>query len=185
MDRRRPPIETSIPSWPPAEFIARPKPGWVLTKAEMTSDAFRGLVIDARAGERYRGEVEPIDPRAGHIPGARSAPFADNLTVGAVPVFRSAGELRAQYAALGAERDEPVVYCGSGVTACHDLLALHIAACGVVSMPARGANGAPTPRCRWRPGRSPQFPKTGPRARRPRPSRSNAGQPRSGTSLPP
>ena len=121
------PLETSIQSWPPAEFVAQPKPGWVLTKAEMTSDAARGVVLDARAGERYRGEVEPIDPRAGHIPGARSAPFADNLTGGAVPVFRSAGELRAQYATLGAERDEPVVYCGSGVTACHDLLALHVA----------------------------------------------------------
>jgi thiosulfate/3-mercaptopyruvate sulfurtransferase len=121
------PLETSIRSWPPAEFVARPRPGWVLTKAEMKSDPAHGLVLDARAGERYRGEVEPIDPRAGHIPAARSAPFADNLTGGAVPVFRSAGELRAQYAALGAERDEPVVYCGSGVTACHDLLALHVA----------------------------------------------------------
>jgi thiosulfate/3-mercaptopyruvate sulfurtransferase len=121
------PLEEWIRSWPPAEFVARPKSGWVLTKAEMTAEAARGLVLDARAGERYRGEVEPIDPRAGHIPGARSAPFADNLTVSAVPVFRTADELRAHYAALGAERGEPVVYCGSGVTACHDLLALHVA----------------------------------------------------------
>jgi thiosulfate/3-mercaptopyruvate sulfurtransferase len=121
------PLETSIRSWPSAEFVARPKPGWVLTKEEMTAEAARGLVLDARAVERYRGDVEPIDPRAGHIPGARSAPFAQNLTGCAVPIFRSAEDLRAQYARLGAERDEPVVYCGSGVTACHDLLALHLA----------------------------------------------------------
>ena len=92
--------------------------------AALPADA---LVLDARAAERYRGETEPIDPRAGHIPGARNAPFAGNLTAGPQPVFRPAAELRARYAALGAADGEPIVYCGSGVTACHDLLALHLA----------------------------------------------------------
>jgi thiosulfate/3-mercaptopyruvate sulfurtransferase len=85
------------------------------------------LVLDARAPERYRGETEPLDPRAGHVPGARNAPFTGNLTGGQVPVFLPPAELRQRYAALGAAEREPVVYCGSGVTACHDLLALQVA----------------------------------------------------------
>jgi thiosulfate/3-mercaptopyruvate sulfurtransferase len=85
----------------------------------------RRLVLDARAPERYRGETEPIDPRAGHVPGARSAPFAGNLTGGAVPVLLPPEELLRRYEALGAAAEPPVVYCGSGVNACHDLLALH------------------------------------------------------------
>src|SRR6185295_5851008 len=85
------------------------------------------LVLDARAAERYRGEVEPIDPRAGHIPGAKSAPFTGNLSSGTAPVFLPAQALRERYAALGAEGREAIVYCGSGVTACHDLLALAVA----------------------------------------------------------
>ena len=81
----------------------------------------------ARRPSAIRGETEPIDPRAGHIPGARSAPFAENLTGGPLPVFRPPDELRARYAALGADARSRIVYCGSGVTACHDLLALHLA----------------------------------------------------------
>jgi thiosulfate/3-mercaptopyruvate sulfurtransferase len=121
------PLETAMPSPAPAAFVARPRPGWVLTKAEMMEARSQDLVLDARAPERYLGEVEPIDPRAGHIPGARNAPFAANLTDGPVPVFRPAAALREHYAALGADRDDPIVYCGSGVTACHDLLALDLA----------------------------------------------------------
>ena len=84
------------------------------------------LLLDARAAERFRGELEPIDPRAGHIPGARSAPFSKphRRRRAALP---APGELRARYDALGAGAREPVAYCGSGVTACHDLLALHLA----------------------------------------------------------
>ncbi len=110
-----------------AAFHPRPRQGFVLTKAEMLARAPAALVLDARAAERYRGELEPIDPRAGHIPGAKSAPYSDNLTEGAVPVFRSPEALREHYAALGADRDVPIVYCGSGITACHDLLALEVA----------------------------------------------------------
>ena len=121
------PLERDVPSVAPAVFPARLRPGWVVTKDEVAARPAGTLLLDARAGERYRGETEPIDPRAGHIPGARSAPFAGNLTSGPVPVFRSPAELRERYATLGAEHGEPVVYCGSGVTACHDLLALHLA----------------------------------------------------------
>jgi thiosulfate/3-mercaptopyruvate sulfurtransferase len=115
-------LETGAVSVPPARFEARLRPGFVVDKAGMLA---RGdaLVFDARAADRYRGETEPIDPRAGHVPGALSMPFAANLTAGGV--FRPPAELRARFAA--AEGREPIVYCGSGVTACHDLLALELA----------------------------------------------------------
>lgn len=83
------------------------------------------LLIDARSGERYRGEVEPIDSRAGHIPGAVNVPFTENLEGG---VFKPADVLRARYEQAGVgTTDETILYCGSGVTACHDLLALSVA----------------------------------------------------------
>lgn len=83
-------------------------------------------LIDARAGERYRGEKEPVDPKAGHIPGAVSAPWAENL--GSDGRFKSPEELRERFAVLGAASEEgAVVYCGSGVNATHDLLAMELA----------------------------------------------------------
>jgi thiosulfate/3-mercaptopyruvate sulfurtransferase len=81
-------------------------------------------VLDARAGERFRGEKEPVDPKAGHIPGALSAPWMDNL--GSDGRFKSPEELRERFAALGAD-DGAVVYCGSGVNATHHLLAMDVA----------------------------------------------------------
>jgi thiosulfate/3-mercaptopyruvate sulfurtransferase len=87
-----------------------------------------GLLLDARAAERYRGEVEPIDPRAGHVPGAVSAPTTENL--GPDGRFRSADELAHRFAARGAVPGTTVgVYCGSGVTAAHEVAAL--AAAGI------------------------------------------------------
>jgi thiosulfate/3-mercaptopyruvate sulfurtransferase len=87
--------------------------------------ARRTLVMDARAPERYRGETEPVDKRAGHIPGAVNAPFSGNLEQGR---FRPPEELRALYERLGAGRaSEVIASCGSGVTACHTLLALELA----------------------------------------------------------
>jgi thiosulfate/3-mercaptopyruvate sulfurtransferase len=85
-----------------------------------------GWLLDARNGERYRGEVEPIDRVAGHIPGALNRPYTDNLAGGC---FLPAETLRAQFAALTGGRDprEVVLHCGSGVTACHNLLAMEIA----------------------------------------------------------
>ena len=121
------PTETVPRGAPPARFVARPREGWVLSKQQVAALPPGSLVLDARASARFRGEMEPVDPRAGHIPGARSAPFEDNLDGGAAPVFLPPAALRARYAALGAEGTEPVVYCGSGVTACADLLALELA----------------------------------------------------------
>ena len=83
-------------------------------------------VIDAREPERYRGETEPIDSVAGHIPTAVSAPTAGNVNPDAT--FLPARALAARFSELGLDPDVPVVsYCGSGVTACHNLLALHMA----------------------------------------------------------
>ncbi len=84
----------------------------------------RGILIDARAGERYRGEVEPVDSRAGHVPGAVSLPTAANLT--AEGRFLSVVELRERFAGPAAAA-EVGVYCGSGVTAAHEIAALQIA----------------------------------------------------------
>jgi thiosulfate/3-mercaptopyruvate sulfurtransferase len=80
-----------------------------------------GVLLDARAAERYRGEVEPVDPRAGHVPGAVSAPTTENLTPGGT--FRT--DLAERFAALGVRPGTTVgVYCGSGVTAAHEVAAL-------------------------------------------------------------
>jgi thiosulfate/3-mercaptopyruvate sulfurtransferase len=85
----------------------------------------RGVpLVDARAGERYRGEREPIDPKAGHIPGARSLPYTENLAPDGR--FKSPDELRRQFRALGVT-DGAVFYCGSGVNATQQLLAMEIA----------------------------------------------------------
>jgi thiosulfate/3-mercaptopyruvate sulfurtransferase len=118
------PMTTEVPEVAPAVFTARLQPGFVVDRGEMAAGPRDRLVLDARAPARYRGDSEPIDLRAGHIPGATNAPYTVNLTEGPLPVFRPAGELRRHYESLGAKDREPVVYCGSGVTACHDLLAL-------------------------------------------------------------
>ncbi|HWW61066.1 MAG TPA: rhodanese-like domain-containing protein [Thermoanaerobaculia bacterium] len=80
-------------------------------------------VLDVRSAPRFRGETEPIDPVAGHIPGAVNLPFTENLRDGA---FKTAEELRGQYETLLGDTpaDHLIVHCGSGVTACHTLLAL-------------------------------------------------------------
>ncbi len=84
------------------------------------------VLVVARAAERYRGEIEPIDPVAGHVPGAVNVPTSTNL--GSDSRFRPADELRALYAAVGSVPDADVAaYCGSGVTACHDVLAMELA----------------------------------------------------------
>jgi len=107
-------------------------PPYPLTAASMPNVAAEQLlgllgkvtVLDARAGERFRGEIEPLDPVAGHIPGARNRFFKDNLQ--ADGRFRSAAELRTAFAPFG-EPTACVHQCGSGVTACHNLLAMEYA----------------------------------------------------------
>jgi thiosulfate/3-mercaptopyruvate sulfurtransferase len=115
-------LETTTPRRARGSFTARPWPSERLADIEdATSGEF--LVLDARQPERYRGETEPIDPRAGHIPGARSLPTREN--VDAAGLFLPPGELRERFVAVGVTDGATVVsYCGSGVTACHNLLAL-------------------------------------------------------------
>jgi len=85
-----------------------------------------GVLLDARTGERFRGETEPIDPVAGHIPGARNAPAACNLA--ADGTYLSAEELRERYEALGVAHGVAVgAYCGSGISAAQDVVALQLA----------------------------------------------------------
>lgn len=83
------------------------------------------LLLDARSSERYRGDIEPVDPRAGHIPGAVSSPWQMNLAPDGR--FKDASDLRRRYEALGAEKRPVIVSCGSGVNACHLALALEMA----------------------------------------------------------
>jgi thiosulfate/3-mercaptopyruvate sulfurtransferase len=133
-------LDGALPAWVAAGLpletgSAAPEPGDVtLTRGALptldedaAADLARtGTLLDARAGERYRGETEPVDPRAGHIPGAVSAPTAGNLA--ADGAFLPADALRATYAALGIRPGDAVgVYCGSGVTAAHEIAALAIA----------------------------------------------------------
>lgn len=113
----------------PAEGDFRPKPGALPTLDADSAAAFArsGLLLDARAAERYRGDVEPIDRVGGHIPGAVSAPTDENT--GPDGRYLPAEQLAARFAGLGAEAGaEGVgVYCGSGVSGAHQVLALEIA----------------------------------------------------------
>jgi len=124
------PLETSTAAALNAPLLALvAHPEMVADKARVRAaiEGHEGVLLDARASERFEGKVEPVDARPGHIPGAQSAPFVANLTRPGGP-FRSPDELARHYAALGAGAKTPVIaYCGSGVTACHDLLALAVA----------------------------------------------------------
>jgi thiosulfate/3-mercaptopyruvate sulfurtransferase len=121
------PLETEIPE--PAEGTFAPAPGALpLLDADGAAVQGRaGLLLDARAAERYRGEVEPIDPVAGHIPGAVSAPTTENVDEDGR--FLPPEALAARFSALGASKDTATVgvYCGSGVSAAHEALALELA----------------------------------------------------------
>jgi thiosulfate/3-mercaptopyruvate sulfurtransferase len=122
---------------PPGDFTACPGHLPLLDAAGAAALARTGVLLDARSGERYRGEREPVDPVAGHIPGAVSAPTTDNVNKDGT--FRPPADLAARFAALGAtaEPDGTArsdadgaavgVYCGSGVTAAHEVLALTLA----------------------------------------------------------
>ncbi len=105
------------------DFSAQPGQLIVVGPEEVLDLAERGVLVDARNPERFRGEVEPIDPVAGHIPGAVNVPTGANLSESGR--FRSPEELREVYSTV---RGEPVAaYCGSGVTAAHDILAMAVA----------------------------------------------------------
>lgn len=122
------PLETGDVVPEPGDATARfgGMPVVDLDEADALASAEAGVLLDARAAERYRGDVEPIDPRAGHIPGAVSAPTTGNL--GTDGRFLPAEVLRERFAALGADGRHPLaVYCGSGVNAAHQVAALAVA----------------------------------------------------------
>jgi thiosulfate/3-mercaptopyruvate sulfurtransferase len=117
----------------PASAAAAPYPTQTGTMPTIDADELQAqlsqvLLLDARANERFRGEVEPLDPVAGHIPGATSRFFKDNLQ--ADGRFKPAPQLRIEFEALGAGGGPVVQQCGSGVTACHNLLAMAHAGLG-------------------------------------------------------
>lgn len=119
-------VTRAEPSRRPGDFTARPGQMPVLDASAAAAMARTGLLLDARAGERYRGERESIDPVAGHIPGAVSAPATGNVNPDGT--FGNAAELAARFASLGARPGRAVgAYCGSGVTAAHEVLALALA----------------------------------------------------------
>lgn len=112
----------------PAVFTPEPWPADALATIEEACDRDR-LVIDVRARERYRGDAEPIDARPGHIPGAVNVPFAHSIGDGGC--LRPAAELRAAFTEAGiTDATGAIVYCGSGVNACHQLLVMEHAGLG-------------------------------------------------------
>jgi len=123
------PTTTEIPSRRPSSFVARPNRDMWYDAREVAERVQRDdwRLLDARAPERFAGQVEPIDPVAGHVAGARNHPFASNL--GGDGRFASAQELRRRFAKSqdGVADDHTIVMCGSGVTACNLLLAMEAA----------------------------------------------------------
>jgi thiosulfate/3-mercaptopyruvate sulfurtransferase len=112
----------------PRAFSARP---WPRERLATIDEAARppGVLLDARDRDRYAGELEPVDPRAGHVPGARTLPCRENLAPAGG--FVAVEELRRRFAAAGVREGTDVIsYCGSGITACHTLLALELAGLG-------------------------------------------------------
>jgi thiosulfate/3-mercaptopyruvate sulfurtransferase len=122
------PLETEVVDRPTAAFAAIPWPADRIASADDAADR-ANVVLDARTRERYLGLDDPVDPRWGHVPGARSLPARENLAPDGR--FLPAHALRERFEALGVRLGTPVVsYCGSGVTACHTLLAMEHAGVG-------------------------------------------------------
>jgi len=116
----------------------------VLTIDDAAAFPDADVLLDARAGERFRGEVEPIDPRAGHVPGAVSAPTTENMD--AAGRFLPPEQLRARFAALGVDPGRGVAaYCGSGVTAAHEVVALALAGFDAALFPGSWSQWANDP----------------------------------------
>ncbi len=115
-------VEQGRPEVVPGDFRAEPGLLPLVDAAGAARVARAGGLVDARAAERFSGASEPVDPVAGHVPGAVSVPTAANLSDGR---FRPVAELATTYRAV-AKAAEVAVYCGSGVTATHDLFALHL-----------------------------------------------------------
>ncbi len=129
------PVESGMPILSAAKFVPHPRPELVVDgeKALQYTASGGAMLIDARSPDRFRGENETLDPVGGHIPGATNHFFGQNLDDGR---FRSAEELAQGFKALFGQRptSEIVHYCGSGVTACHNLLAMEHAGLGLARL---------------------------------------------------
>lgn len=120
------PTTAEVPHHRPEVFAAEVRSGDTVDRGTLLAQLGAVSIIDARAGERYTGEVEPVDPVAGHVPTAHNAPFSNNL--GADGCFRTPEDLAERFHSIGLDPRRPSVsMCGSGVTACHNVLAMHIA----------------------------------------------------------
>ena len=115
-------LETSIPNHQSARFHPQPRPEMIVDANAVAFRSDQTVLIDSRAGARYRGELEPIDPKAGHIPGAINRDWSAGLN--ADGRWKTAEEQRARFDGL---EGELILYCGSGVSACGNLLALELA----------------------------------------------------------
>lgn len=131
-EREARPVKSGVETRPASNFTPHLRTELFASQAEVDAMRLDGdyLVMDARTSERYRGENEPLDPVAGHIPGAKSAPFIENLAPDGT--FLSQDELRERYQNLlgNISARQVVSYCGSGVTAAHNLVALAHAGLG-------------------------------------------------------
>lgn len=127
------PLETGDVIRSPASFTAAPWPAERLASIDEVAEAASdggAVVLDARDADRFRGELEPVDPQAGHVPGAENLPCRGHI--GPDGSFLPVTELRERFAAVGVEDGTDVIsYCGSGVTACHNLIAQEYAGLGI------------------------------------------------------
>jgi thiosulfate/3-mercaptopyruvate sulfurtransferase len=157
------PTTTDEPEFEPAELHLAGHWSRVVDRGDLLGrlrSSHRPVILDARAGPRYRGEVEPIDPVAGHIPTALNAPTDGNLAPDGR--FLAPDALHDRFVALGAGGGDVVTSCGSGVSACHHALAMRIAGLpDPILYPARGATGVP-PAIPPPPVPSPARPRTDP-----------------------
>jgi thiosulfate/3-mercaptopyruvate sulfurtransferase len=116
-------VTDAVPPPKSGNFVPQVRSSWVVDRAAVQSRPEQSVLVDSREAERYRGEREPIDPIAGHIPGAMNYPWQDNLD--AQGYLLPTAALQQRWAEL--QGAEAIVYCGSGVTACANLLALEMA----------------------------------------------------------
>ncbi len=123
------PIEQHTSAVPPGRFVGQPDDSLVMDAAALSREleSPRLMLIDARALPRFLGEVEPIDPVAGHIPGAVCVPFTDNLDLSGRFLPPDLLRTRFDQQLAGRSAQDLIAYCGSGVTACHNLFALCLA----------------------------------------------------------
>lgn len=141
------PVQTEIVAHEPSEIELSDYvfPGGAVDIDEAAAWPRHGVLIDVRAAERFRGEVEPMDPIAGHIPGAVNMPAAEYVDP-VTGVFRSPDEIRAAFAAVGAGDGRPAAaYCGSGVTAAQAALAAAVAGVEVAVYPGSWSQWSNTP----------------------------------------